>query len=716
MAIAHDADTNVLPLSATTRERLYLFGFVCILLISVLAFAYAHYSQVLKDTEALLNSIATQKVKQILQWKQIHINEAREFVGSQDHIYDISRLIENNSKDSFLKVAESFQNLKETYGYSASMVLNTDLVNVMSTDSSIGIDSSLNRYFTYSSVIRNPVLTHIYNIPPEGFPGLNIVIPIFVSKAKDAPLLGYVVHFIEAHTNLYPIISEWPIASKSGESLLLRKINSQVQVIGNLKLLCDSALTTLWPEDGDTIEVKATRAEQQFLIGKNYYGRPAFAVARKVPGNDWILVSEITRKEVFQPWLIIFILFGIILIAGIATAVLTGIANLHVRSSRRYKQMLETEKNLRSSEKKFTAFMDRMPSLVLIKDSQSRILFANKAIRDLFPVDGWIGKTPDQIFDPAQAETTLFWDVAALEKGYVEYEEMRKNKFGIRIHLLTQKFKILLDDGAPLIGQIMTDMTEKGQAVRQLRELNDNLEYRVKERTSQLEKTNAELQTFVYAVSHDLRSPLRSLEGFAELLNERYGHNLDENGRHYLDRIRKASHRMTSLINDLIDLSKVSNVEIKRGTVDIGNIAHGIVSEHIKKYPKRVVSISIKPSMITECDATLAEAMLRHLLDNTFKFSSGRPKTVIDIGTTTRHPSKPGSLLFYIKDNGIGFDMAFAKTLFEPFHRLHGVDEFPGNGIGLSIVKRVVDRHNGSIWLESELGVGTTVFFTLNPE
>jgi signal transduction histidine kinase len=711
MTTVRDADNDFQPLFKTSRERLFLVGFICILIVSILAFAYTHYNQILNDTETLLSTIATQKVKQILQWKRIHLNEAKEFGASRDNIVNISRFIEEGSKESRARVLDSFNGLRENYGYSASFVLMPDLSKILSTDDSIDIDSLFDRYPKYASVIRSPVLSHIYNLPPTGKPGLTITIPMFSEKEKDAPVLAYIVHFLEAETDLFPIISEWPITSESGESILLRKKESQVEVIGNLKLLENSALSTLWPDDLCSIETRATKTERTFLMGKNYYGKQAFAVARRVPGNDWILVSEITRKEVFRPWLIIFILFGIILMAGIFAAVLTSIAHHHIRSSRRYKRMLETETNLRTSEKKFTAFMDRMPTLVLIKDSQSRILFANRAIRNLFPVDGWIGKTPNQIFDQAQAETTCFWDATALEKGYVEYEEMRKNIFDVRMHLFTQKFKILLDDGTSLIGQIMTDMTEKGQAVRQLRELNDNLELRVKERTSLLETINTELQTFVNTVSHDLRSPLRSLEGFAELLEEKYSNSLDDNGRHYLNRIRMAGSRMTALINGLIDLSKISNVELKWQTVDIGSIANAIVSEHIKRQPDRVVSISIKPTMMTECDATLAEAMLRHLIDNAFKFSSRRPRTIIDIGTTTLHPPKPGSLFFYIQDNGIGFDMAFSKTLFEPFHRLHGVDEFPGNGIGLSIVKRVIDRHNGTIWLESEPGVGTTVFF-----
>jgi hypothetical protein len=439
-------------------------------------------------------------------------------------------------------------------------------------------------------------------------------------------------------------------------------------------------------------------------------------LAKPVDGTDWILVSTISRKEVFAPWIIIFVFAGLVFIAGSLTLVLAGYVAIHARSTRHYKNLLETEKNLRTAEKKFLAFMDRMPSYVIIKNEKGIILFANKALKERDKGREWIGKSAEELFDPEVAKSIRFWDKAALEKGYVEYEETWLNRLGEKIHLSTQKFKISLDGGVSLIGEIMTDITEKGRTMRQLREMNDTLEDRVGERTAQLERTNLELQTFVNTLSHDLRSPLRSMEGFAELLEEQYAKALDDSGKHYLARIRKAGHRMTELINDLVALSKISNVELRRETVDLGHMANAIISEYIKKDPDRVVSISIKTSMGCEGDSILLEALLRNLIDNAFKFSTGRAKTVIEIGSTKRHPQYPGSTFYYIKDNGIGFDIAYAQSLFQPFHRVHGVDEYSGNGIGLSIAKRIVDRHGGRIWLESELGEGTTAFFSVKPE
>ena len=172
---------------------------------------------------------------------------------------------------------------------------------------------------------------------------------------------------------------------------------------------------------------------------------------------------------------------------------------------------------------------------------------------------------------------------------------------------------------------------------------------------------------------------------------------------------------MAELINDLLSLSKISNVPMKKGQVDIGSIANSIISDYIRKEPDRVVSISIKPSMMATCDAYLVGILLRTLIDNAFKFSKGRTQTIIELGSTREYPSHEGLTVYYLKDNGAGFDMIYADTLFQPFHRLHDVVEFPGNGIGLAIAKRIVDRHGGALWLESEPDKGTTACFVLSP-
>ena len=266
------------------------------------------------------------------------------------------------------------------------------------------------------------------------------------------------------------------------------------------------------------METLAANGARGFLSGKNYRDRRVQAIAREIGGTDWILLSEIENSEVAKPWWGIFLLLGIILIVGTTAAILSGTVLFQWKSSIRFKKLLESERTRRATESKFSVFMDHMPSMVLIKDDQSRILFANRELLAHFAAEDWKGKSPEEIFTPEQAAVTRSWDKKALTQGYVEYEETRQNNVGQSMYLLTQKFTIQQNGNPPLLGQIMTDLTERNRALRQIRELNLTLEEKVRERTAQLEASNAELQSFTYSVSHDLRSPLRSLDGFAELL------------------------------------------------------------------------------------------------------------------------------------------------------------------------------------------------------
>ncbi|MCE5256643.1 MAG: PAS domain-containing protein, partial [Spirochaetaceae bacterium] len=373
----------------------------------------------------------------------------------------------------------------------------------------------------------------------------------------------------------------------------------------------------------------------------------------------------------------------------------------------------EAEKTLRAAERKFNSFMDYMPSIVIIKDSDSKILYANREASRRLAIDQYIGKYPEDIPDPVKAGMARSTDTKTLADGYCEYENVYNDRNGNPILLSTQKIRIDQEGGPSLIGQISTDITDREKALRQIRELNSTLEQKVNERTAELRMSNAEMQAFAYSVSHDLRSPLRSINGFAELLASQYSDSLDEQGRHDLARIQLAATRMEDLIDDLVALAKVSTIDLEKKRIDIGRIANSITAQYLKENDCRIVAISIKPSMFAFCDEQAMVILFQSLIDNAFKFTSRNQTTRIEIGSRNDCAPCPGKTVFYVSDNGVGFDMTYYDTLFQPFHRLHSSSEYPGNGIGLSIAKRIVGRHDGLIWLESVVDKGTTVFFTL---
>lgn len=235
------------------------------------------------------------------------------------------------------------------------------------------------------------------------------------------------------------------------------------------------------------------------------------------------------------------------------------------------------------------------------------------------------------------------------------------------------------------------------------------LELHVQERTKQLEQANKELEAFSYSVSHDLRAPLRSINGFSNALLEDYQEKLDEQGKDFLTRMRTASRHMEQLIDDILNLSKVMRSDLNRTSVNLSNIVQRIANELTKSQPERAVTFIIMPGITAQADDNLMEIVLENLLDNAWKFTSKHQTAKIEFGKTY----KDGKEIFFVRDDGDGFDMAFAHNLFGAFQRMHTASEFPGTGVGLATVRRIINRHGGEIWAQSEKNKGAVFYFTL---
>ncbi|MBN1343821.1 MAG: PAS domain S-box protein [Phycisphaerae bacterium] len=356
--------------------------------------------------------------------------------------------------------------------------------------------------------------------------------------------------------------------------------------------------------------------------------------------------------------------------------------------------------------------IDSLPGVFYLFNEQARFLRWNRNLEDVL---GYSTEELSRIHvldlftgdDRALIEQKI---QVALVSGQAMAEANIISKDGQATPYLFTGRRLTLGEATCILGMGI-DISERRRAEEQIRRLNTELEGRVVRRTAELQAANTELEAFCYSVSHDLRAPLRRIDGFSQALLDDYPDRLDEQGQDYLNRVRASAQRMGMLIDDLLRLSRITQSEMRRKDTDLSQMAREIADGLRDRDPDRAVDVVIEDGIRAECDAQLLRAVLENLFENAWKFTGKRPRARVEFGSFTRDEER----VYLVRDNGAGFDMAYAERLFGAFQRLHSESEYEGTGIGLATVRRVIRRHGGRVWAEGAVDQGATFYFTLHP-
>ncbi len=654
-----------------------------------------------------LQSISKLKEEQIQWWIKDKISDTA-VLESNLFLYE--------SVDDVLSHKASRNGIDRLSAYMVAYIANHDFCSMALLDTSGNSLLAVPKHLNFENLAINPdyniaiskpgtFMTDIeFDHETRGMAGhtkhIRIFVPIMERNSYNPVIKGVWLLQIDPQIYLYPFIQSWPTPSKSGETLLIRQEGDEVVFLNELRFKKDSALKFRLPVNTDMRlpAVQAVMGREGTFEGIDYRGKPVLAHLSNIEQNSWYLITKVDLEEIYAPLRAKGILTGSILVILILFS--TFIVGML------YKRKEDAEQ-LKVGQQWKTTF-DSVQDVIWLLDADFNIIRANNATLDV------LGETPEQVVGKK------CWSIVHKTTEAHEscpHRQMLALKARSSVELkngdrwLFVSLDPILDAEQKVLGivHIIRDITAQKEAELEIDTLNANLERLVRERTAQLEASNKELEAFSYSVSHDLRAPLRAIDGWGQVLLEDYSASLDADANAILDRIRAETQRMGNLIDTLITLSKVTRAEMSSKNIGLSEIASEVSARLLELHPEWQGKITIQPNLKAEADERLIEIVLQNLLSNAIKFSARTAKPEIELGSAV----SDGNESFFIRDNGVGFEMKYANKLFGTFQRLHKSTEFPGIGIGLAMVKRIIERHGGKIWAESEPGLYTIFYFTL---
>ncbi|MEN6586860.1 MAG: ATP-binding protein [Sulfuricella sp.] len=544
---------------------------------------------------------------------------------------------------------------------------------------------------------------------------LDYVVPLILSDAGVQRRIGAVVLRAPVEGFLFPLVQSWPTSSPSAETVLARRDGDSVLFLNDLRHRKITAFSYRLPLDsaGLPAAMAISSGQAQTLEGIDYRGVPVLAAVRPVNGTSWFLVAKVDRSEMLAPLNKLGLAISLVALVAVG-AVAAAVLMLWRQQLRTHG--LELAAQAAEKDQQIKLFYD-LPfiGMSITSPPSKHFLHVNDCLCEMlgYSRDELQGLTWSELTHPDDlaANITQFERMLAGEIDGFQLEKRFIRKDGTVIDARLDGRAVRSTDGTvELMVATVQDITESKRAEEKIRQLNAELEQRVVERTAQLEALNKELESFTYSVSHDLKAPLRGIDGYSRLLLHDHAAQLDEEGRLFLANVRQGAQQMSGLIDDLLAYSRLERRAMEPVRILPGELARTVVAEREGEIRERGAAVTVDiPDEAVRADRDGLAMVLRNLLDNALKFTRDAAEPCIEIGGRT----EDDRCILWVKDNGIGFDMKFHDRIFEIFQRLQRAEDYPGTGVGLAIVRKAMQRMDGRAWAESAPGQGATFYLEL---
>jgi PAS domain S-box-containing protein len=665
-----------------------------------------------------LAAIADLKARQIVNWRNERLDDARFFAKAFFVARDVQAFFSDASSETTrAEILNWLMQLKagDRYGQVAlfDARLNPRLAIPPWTNA---LSPPMQALMAAALQTNDVVITDLHFGDTTNDIYVDLAFPVFAPRtpSETAPVpLGVIVLRLDPFKFLYPLVQSWPTPSRTAETLLVRREGDQLLFLNELRHRQQTALKLRLSLDSNPqlLAAWAVMGREGVVEGEDYRGVPVLGAIGPIPGTPWFIVAKVDQAEIYAPLRQQALSTGIIILVFLLVVVLSLIRDTTQRK--------KTDSALQSAKDFAENLIATANTMIVGLDIEGNITLFNQAAEEItgYQRAELAGRNWFEVLVPKDRYPEVWDEFHRLLSGGLpkHFENPILTKAGRERYIVWQNNEIrelgrivgTISFGMDITGR--KEMEDRVHQAELLQKANVELEERVQQRTAELAVANKELESFAFSVSHDLRAPLRGIDGWSLALLEDYGDQLDARAKGYLQTVRSETQRMGQLIDALLELSRVTRQDMQHVTVNLSELAHEIAAELHRAEPGRQVDFCIAPDLVVEGDPILLRAALDNLLGNAWKFTAKRSQARIEFGQTLRE----GQPVFFIRDNGAGFDMHKASRLFAPFQRLHRKDDFPGTGIGLATVRRILNRHLGRIWAEGEVDQGAVFFFTL---